>query len=106
MTRHGVAALLLTAWVLVEVPPDGLDPQDPAIGSVKRVKTFATREDCDDYRVDMMEDDAMVGADTGLDQDDQMRCVPEDQLAPQKATPPTTVPNAPPPPPPTGNPAN
>lgn len=105
MTRHGAAAFLLSAWVLIEVPPDGLDPQAPAIESVKRVKTFATREDCEDYRVDMMEDDAEADLDTGLEQDDQMRCVSADTLAPAKPTP-SPIPAKPAPPPPTGNPAD
>lgn len=106
MTRHGAAAILLSAWVLIEVPPGGLDTQAPAIGSVKRVKTFATREDCDDFRVDMMEDDAMAGVETGLAQDDQMRCVPEDSLPPMKPTPPPPPPAAPPTPMPSANPAD
>lgn len=105
MTRHGAAAILLAAWVLVEVPPGGLDAQAPAIGTVKRVQTFATHEDCENYRVDMMEDDALADVDTGLDQDDQMRCVSEDSLPPAKPTPPPT-PSAAPTPPAPSNPAD
>lgn len=93
MTRNGAAAILLSAWVLIEVPPDTIDTQAqaPAIGKARRIQTFASYRDCDNYRIEIMQDDAMTGLDVGLDDTNQMRCVPEEQLAPAKT--PTPVPS-------------
>ncbi|MCW5891978.1 MAG: hypothetical protein KIT14_15750 [bacterium] len=95
MTRHGAAAILLSAWVLIEVPPDTMDSQAqaPAIGKARRIQTFASYQDCDNYRIEIMQDEAMTGSDVGLDQTNQMRCVPEAQLNPAPTT--TTVPAPP-----------
>jgi hypothetical protein len=94
MTRHGAAAILLSAFVLIEVPPDSMDTQAqaPAIGKAKRIQTFATLRDCENYREEIMQDDAETGVDVGLDQENQMRCVPQEQLDAAKSST-TTLPS-------------
>jgi len=85
MRAHRLAFLLLAAWVLIEVPADSMDDDAPAIGKAVRVKTFDTRENCENYRTNAMAADAEMGMDTGLDQDRAMRCVSEDALQPKPA---------------------
>jgi hypothetical protein len=88
MRAHRLALLLVAAWVLIEVPAGSMDDDAPAIGKAVRVKTFDTQQSCENFRTDAMAEDAEMGMDTGLDQDRQMRCVPEEKLAPEKPAPP------------------
>jgi len=87
MRAHRLALLLLAAWVLIEVPSDSMDDDAP-IEKAIRVKSFDSRESCENFRTNAMADDAEMGMDDGLDQDRAMRCVTEDALKPKAAPPP------------------
>lgn len=84
MRAHRLAFLLLAAWVLIEVPSDSMN-DDAAIEKAVRVKSFDTRENCENFRTNAMAVDAEMGMDDGLDQDRAMRCVTEDALKPKAA---------------------
>jgi hypothetical protein len=83
MRRHGIGLLLLAAWVLIEVPAGPLNDDDPAIENAVPVRTFDSQESCESFRTDAMSEDAEMGLNDGLDQDRQMRCVPQSKLKPK-----------------------
>lgn len=87
------AFVLMAGWVLLEVPADVMNDDDPAIQKGIRVKTFDSQQSCENFRTNAMADDAAMGMDDGLDQDRQMRCVSEDKLAPKAPAPAPAKPN-------------
>lgn len=94
MRAHALALSVLAGWVLIEVPPGPLNWDDPAIQKAERVRTFDTEENCENFRENALAEDAEMGMNVGLDQDRQMKCVPEDKLKPKAKAPAPAKPGA------------
>jgi len=64
-----------TRWVLVQVPQDVPPDTYPPIEKTKRVKTFPTFAECDNYRTEFMQDAAAIGSDAMEEAASALRCI-------------------------------
>ena len=62
-------------WVLVEVPKDVPPDTYPPIEKTKRVQTFPTFAECDNYRTEAMWTAAATGSDAMEDEASSLRCI-------------------------------
>jgi len=90
-TRRGHAlaqgALLLGAWLLVQVPQKDLRMDDPGgnqppIAGFTVVREFASAGECEAYRDFALQSAADEGSQAMLDQSSQLRCVAAAALTP------------------------
>jgi len=71
--------------VLVEVPKDVPPDTYPPIEKTKRVQTFPTFAECDNYRTEAMWTAAATGSDAMEDEASSLRCI-TDKPGPGKPT--------------------
>jgi hypothetical protein len=62
-------------WVLVQVPKDVPPDTYPPIEKTKRVQTFPTFAECDNYRTEAMWDAAATGSDVMDEDASSLRCI-------------------------------
>lgn len=61
-------------WIAVQVPPTS-DDVAPPIAKVKAFEVFASREDCEAFRIDLMREAGAMGSEGMMDEADAVRCV-------------------------------
>src|SRR5262249_3921837 len=64
-----------TGWVLVQVPKDVPPDTYPPIEKTKRVQTFPTFAECDNYRTEVMWNAAAIGSDAMDEEASALRCI-------------------------------
>lgn len=73
-------------WVAVLVPKDIPPDTYPPIEKTTRVKTFATRNGCENYRQLALQDGAMLGSEAMLEEASSLRCIPDHVGSPTTPT--------------------